>query len=132
MLRFVSTLEYCPADSTVFLVSPFDIRRLIRNQMVAPRLVSVGYSLQISNERRLRTHAQRPTHSPSNRRLFLGRSLCRGTRKSRGRTQRNDRATLSKWRGGQGEGVRGRGGQGEGGERREGGRILIKTNCISL
>ena len=35
-------------------------------------------------------------------------------------------------RGGQGEGVRGRGGQGEGGERREGGRILIKTNCISL
>ena len=97
MLRFVSTLEYCPADSTVFLVSPFDIRRPIRNQMVAPHLVSVGYSLQISNERRLRTHAQRPTHSPSNRRLFLGRSLCRGTRKSRGRTQRNDRATLSKW-----------------------------------
>ena len=94
MLRFVSTLEYCPVDSTVFLVSPFDIRRPIRNQMVAPRL---GYSLQISNERRLRTHAQRPTHSPSNRRLFLGRSLCRGTRKSRGRTQRNDRTTFSKW-----------------------------------
>ena len=87
MLRFVSTLEYCPADSTVFLVSPFDIRR----HMVAPRLVPVGYSLQISNERRLRTHA---THSPSNRRLFLGRSLCRGTRKS---TQRNDRTTFSKW-----------------------------------
>ena len=78
--------QYCPVDSTVFLVSPFAIRRPIRNQMVAPRLVSVGYSLQISNERRLRTHAQRPTHSPSNRRLFLGRSLCRGTRKSRGRT----------------------------------------------
>ena len=97
MLRSVSTLEYCPVDSTVFLVSPFDIRRPIRNQMVAPRLVSVGYSLQISNERRLRTHAQRPTHSPSNRRLFLGRSLCRGTRKSRGRTQRNDHTTFSKW-----------------------------------
>ena len=97
MLRSVSTLEYCPVDSTVFLVSPFAIRRPIRNQMVAPRLVSVGYSLQISNERRLRTHAQRPTHSPSNRRLFLGRSLCRGTRKSRGRTQRNDRTTFSKW-----------------------------------
>ena len=81
MLRFVSTLEYCPVDSTVFLVSPFDIRRPIRNQMVAPRLVSVGYSLQISNERRLRTHAQRPTHSPSNRRLFLGISLCQGNKK---------------------------------------------------
>ena len=94
MLRSVSTLEYCPVDSTVFLVSPFDIRRPIRNQMVTPRL---GYSLQISNERRLRTHAQRPTHSPSNRRLFLGRSLCQGTRKSRGRTQRNDRTTFSKW-----------------------------------
>ena len=94
MLRSVSTLEYCPVDSTVFLVSPFDIRRPIRNQMVAPRL---GHSLQISNERRLRTHAQRPTHSPSNRRLFLGRSLCQGTRKSRGRTQRNDRTTFSKW-----------------------------------
>ena len=59
MLRSVSTLEYCPVDSTVFLVSPFNIRRPIRNQMVAPRLVSVGYSLQISNERRLRTHTHK-------------------------------------------------------------------------
>ena len=40
---------------------------------------------------------QRSTHSPSNRRLFLGRSLCQGTRKSRGRAQRNGRAALSKW-----------------------------------
>ena len=41
--------------------------------------------------------AQRPTHSPSNRRLFLGRSLCQGTRKSRGHTQNNNRSTLCKW-----------------------------------
>ena len=77
-------------------LSPLDIRRLIRNQMVAPQN-SVG--IQISNERTVgcaHTHT-RPTHSPSNSCLFLGRSLRRGTRKSRGRAQRNDRATLSKW-----------------------------------
>ena len=70
MLRSVSTLEYCPVDSTVFLVSPFDIRRPIRNQMVAPRLVSVGYSLQISNEHRLHTHTH--THKDPLTALAIG------------------------------------------------------------
>ena len=50
--------------------------------MVAPLQISV-----ISNER-AHTHKDSLTIRPSNRRLvFLGRSLCRGTRKSRGRAQ---------------------------------------------
>ena len=97
MLRSVSTLEYCPVDSTVFLVSPFDIRRPIRNQMVAPRL---GHSLQISNERRLRTH----THKDPLTALAIGVSssvdLSVGEQEraeTAPQKRKKKRATLSKW-----------------------------------
>ena len=80
-------------------VSPFDIRRPIRNGVTqrsrAPYKIKLGRLYKSAMNVGC---AHTRTHSPpSNRRLFLGRSLCRGTRNNRGRAQKNDRATLSKW-----------------------------------
>ena len=75
-------------DSTVFLVSILSLLILRIELCRAPNTNSV-----ISNERRLRTHTHK---DPLTALLAIGvsssalsASLCRGTRKSRGRAQRN-------------------------------------------
>ena len=69
----------------------------------APLLANQRNQVDVSCAQLTQTHTKtaqthkRSTHSPSDRRLFLRRSLCQGTRKSRGRTKNNNRVTLCKW-----------------------------------
>ena len=94
MLRFVSTPAYCPVDSTVFLALSFrylpSFTERCGRAPYKTKLGRPGYT-------KFRKSAMNVGCTQRSRRLFLGRSLCRGTRKSRGRAQRNGRAALSKW-----------------------------------